>query len=244
MRRCISFKPTGSGVHLIKVLPFEETPEDPGLEAAWILGRALAFLEPLTADLGVALRSLDEPFLDGSAMAAHRNWLIRRQDLDPRRDARPTFQPDCDRMRHVPEINSSAIEQVLAEALAQPAPPERCVTFEVLQVKVARLRLLSEDLAAADTLSVWGRRSEYAVPIVHDDRGAWIDTYPDGLYTPLELQVDNISGTVRAGLIFGWSLWKEEGSAEHAAIVDFARALIARGYEIDQLDDAFRKWLP
>jgi len=229
----------------MRSLPFEQTAKQPGQEAAWILDRALSFIEPRALDFSVDFRLVDEPYLKNSNVVQNPTWHVRREDVNPNQ-ARPVVQAlEGHQDRTVPDIDASALERVFAEALAQPAPPHHCVTLERLTVTKLHARVLRMDLAHAQTLSVWRiDRFEFAVPIAHDARGAWIVAYPDALDQPLELEIDNIDGTVRVRVNIGWSLWEEEGSAEHAAIVDFARVVIARGYEIRSLDDAFRKYLP
>jgi hypothetical protein len=240
-RRCTTWTPAGPSVLLRKSLPFEQTAEQPGQEATRILARALSLIEPRSLDLHICFRPLDEPYLE-DARPAYSIWHMRRDDVPPDR-ARPAMEPDQERI--VPEINAATLDGVLAEALAQAAPPGRLVTFEYFTVEKLRARLLRPDLATAQSLPVWRRgRFEFAVPIVHDTRGAWIDSYPDPLDRPLELEVDNNDGAVRAQLSIGWSLWKEEGSPEHAAIVDFARTLMTWGYQVDDVGPEFAKWLP
>ena len=49
--------------------------------------------------------------------------------------------------------------------------------------------------------------------------------------------------TLGVNLYIAWSLWKQEGSAEHGAVLDFARAVLARGYDVEHVDPVFRAGL-
>ncbi len=243
MRRCTSYAPTGASILLARSLPFDQRPEEAGREAAWILGAALSFIEPLAIDLLIGTRTADEPFLDEKTQPAQATWHVRREDLAAGRGVRPAFQGAGHQERRVPAITAETLERVLAEAIAQPAPPDRLVTFASLEAKNLRVRLLDPELASAPSLQVWRGRFDCEVAIVRDQRGAWIDAIPDELERPLQLTIDNDDGAVRVKLFIAWSLWSEEGSAEHAAVVDFARSVMARGYQVEQTDLAFRSWL-
>jgi hypothetical protein len=243
MRRCTSYAPTGASILLARSLPFDQRPEEAGQEAARLLGDALAFIEPLAVDLLIGSRTADEPFLDEGTPPARTTWHVRREDLRAERGVRPAFQGARHQERRVPAITAESVERVLAEAIAQDAPPDRLVTFASLEARNLRVRLLDQELASAPTLRVWRGRFDYEVPIVHDERGSWIDSIPDELERPLQLTIDNDDGAVRVKLFIAWSLWSDEGSAEHAAIVDFARTVVARGYLVEQTDLAFRSWL-
>jgi hypothetical protein len=48
---------------------------------------------------------------------------------------------------------------------------------------------------------------------------------------------------VRVKLYIAWSLWEQEGSAEHGAVLEFGRAILAGGYEVEQVDPVFRAGL-
>jgi hypothetical protein len=242
MQRCTTDTPGGASILLTKSLPFDQSPEQPGKEAAWILGHGLSLIEPFTLDLHIGLRAVDEPFWKDSDLVQHPTWHVRRADVAP--EVRPAFQAVSGHQdRIVERIDTATLEAVLDEALSQPAPPDSLVTFDHFIVKNLRARVLRAELAQAQTMTVWRGRFDYDVPIVHDARGAWIEEYPDDLDPPLELHVYNSDGSVRAELWIGWSLWKEEGSAEHTAVVGFARGLMTRGYLLKSADSEFRNTL-
>ena len=236
--------PSGPSVVLTMRLPFNQPAEQAGSEATWILGSALTLFEPYAVDIVVGLRSIDEPYIIDDIRPQIPTWHVRRTDVSAER-ARPAFQSTTGHQDRVTsEIVPGALDAVLSEALAQPAPADHCVTFEHLSATKLRVRLLREDQATESALRVWRGRFDYCVPITHDQRGTWIDEYPDDLDRPLELQIDNNDGAIRAKLLIGWSLWKEGGSPEHAAIIAFARRLVSRGYLLERVDSEFTDLLP
>ena len=243
MHRCESYFPTGPSLLLARSLPAEQGPEDPGREAAWALGRALGLMEPLAVDLRIGLRFADEPFLDEDMRPERATWHVRREDRSADPGVRSAYTGASHQVRSVAVIDAASIEQVLAEALRQPAPPDRLVTLFTLNAAHARVRLLDAHLAAAQTMTVWRGRHQYEVSVVHDQRGSWIDAVPDALERPLRLEVANSDGAVRVKLYIAWSLWEQEGSAEHGAVLEFGRAILAGGYEVEQVDPVFRAGL-
>jgi hypothetical protein len=243
MRRCESYFPTGPSIALSKSLPTQQGADAPGREAAWALGQALALMEPLAVDLRIGLRFADEPILDEGTMPAHGTWHVRREDLNDERRVRPAVEGPGHQERRVKVIDPASIERVIAEAIGQPAPPDRLVTLFSLEAVNARARLLDPKLTGAESIPVWSGRHEHAVAVVRDERGSWIDVIADALERPLRLLVDNNDGAVGVNLYIAWSLWKQEGSAEHGAVLDFARAILAGGYEIEHVDPVFRAGL-
>lgn len=239
MSHWTTFPPSGPSIALTRRLPLDQPAEQAGSEATWILGSALTLFEPYSVDIVVGLRPISEPYIVADIRPQNPTWHVRRTDVSAER-ARPAFQSTSGHQDRVtPEIVPAALDAVLSEALAQRAPADHCVTFEHLSATKLRVRLLRQDHATESVLRVWRGRFEYKVPITHDQRGTWIDEYPDDLDRPLELQIDNNDGAVRAKLLIGWSLWKENGSPEHAAIIDFARRLVSRGYLLERADPEF-----
>ena len=243
MRRCESYFPTGPSLSLGRSLPAGQAADAPGRESAWALGRALGLMEPLAVDLRIGLCFADEPILDESTMPAHGTWHVRREDLSDARGVRPAVEGPGHQERRVAVIDTPSIERVIAEAIAQPALADRLVTLFSLEAANARARLLDPELTAAASIPVWSGRHEHAVAVVRDERGSWIDGIADSLERPLRLQISNNDGAVGVNLYIAWSLWKQEGSAEHAAVLDFARSVLAGGYEVEHVDPAFRAGL-
>jgi hypothetical protein len=240
MRRCESFTPSGASLLLSRRLPAEQGAEEPGRAAARVMGRALDLIEPLAVDLLVGLRLADEPLLDEDTPAAHATWHVRREDLTGERGVRPAFQRAGHQERRVAAIDAAAVGRILDEAIGQPAQPDRKVTLALLEAKNVRVRILDPALAAASALSVWRGPHRYEVPVIRDVRGAWIDEVPDALERPLWLTIENDDGALRVKLFVAWSLWRNEGSAEHGAVLDFARAVLADGFEADKVELGFR----
>jgi hypothetical protein len=228
---------------LTRCPPDDESLDEPGRAAARVLGLALGLLEPLAVDLRFGLRFADEALVDEDMPVAHATWHVRRDDLDDGRGLRPAFQRAGHQERRVAAIDAHSIDRIVGEALLQPAPPERRVTFVLLEAKNVRVRLLDPELAAMASIPVWRGRDEHAVPVVRDPRGSWIDSIPDALERPLWLTIDNIDGTLRVKLYVGWSLWKDQGSAEQRAILDFAKKMLAGGYTVDRADRELRAGL-
>lgn len=243
MRRCESFTPTGASLLLTRCPPDDESLDEPRRAAVRVLGEALRLFEPLAVDLLVGLRTADDSFLDEDTPVVHASWHVRRGDLDDGRGVRPSFEGAGHQERRVPVIDARSIDEVLGEAMLQPAPPGRSVAFALLEARNVRARLLDPELAAMPSISVWRGQHEYTVPVVHDQRGSWIDCIPDALERPLWLTVDNIDGTLRVKLTIGWSPWKDEGSPEQRAIVDFATTMIAWRYTLDKADRELRAGL-
>lgn len=243
MRRCESYTPTGASLLLTRCPPDDESLDEPGRAAARVLDLALGLFEPLAVDLRFGLRFAEESFLDEESPIAHATWHVRREDLDDGRGLRPAFQRPGHQERREAVIDAHSIERIVGEALVQPVPPERRISFVVLDAKNLRVRLLDPELAAMASIAVWRGQDEYAVPVVHDQRGSWIDTIPDALERPLWLTVDNIDGTMRVKLYIAWSLWRDQGSPEQRAILDLARKMVAGGYIVDSVAPELRAGL-
>lgn len=243
MRRCESFTPTGASLLLTWIPAEGEDPDRLGRQAAWVVDRSLGLFEPLAADLLFGPRFTGEPFLDEDTQVAQPTWHVRREDLGAERGVRPAFQRAGHQERRVASIDGESIGRVMEEAMRQQPPPDRRVAFALLEVKNTRARLLDPQLAGAASITVSRGRFDYPVPVVRDARGSWIDAIPDALERPLALHVDNVDGALRVKLDIAWSLWKDEGSAEQRAVLDFARALVAGGYTIEHADRELRSGL-
>ena len=238
-REWASFTPTGASILLSKSLPQDQGADHPGREAAWILTQTLPLLQPTALDFRVCHRSTETPFLVDSYPGVAR-WHMRRSDTAAEA-ARPAVRPQQERV--VPQIGAASLELVLQEALAQPSPIDLWNTFEYFSVQKLRARLLRPDFSTAPTLSVRRGRWLHEVVVEHGPMGAWVEQIPDGLERPLEFQVDNSDGAVTARLSIAWSLWKQEGTPEHAAVVTFAKALQRRGYQVREVDPEFATWV-
>jgi hypothetical protein len=239
MRTSTTFDVGGAAVLLTRSLPLEQKPDEIGREACRVLGHALRFAAPLAVDLLMGARAEDEPFLDEGALLPHGTWHVAGEEAVAR-GLRPGSRRDGHQDRRVEEITVESVARVLAEAMAQPAPPERCVTLARLEIAHLRARLFDPSFASAAAVRVRRARFEYDVPIAHEMGGSWIDRVPEGVNPPLHLVIDNNDGAVRVKLAIAWSLWKDEGSPEKAAIAEFARAVAADGYAVEHLDREFQ----
>jgi hypothetical protein len=229
---------------LSKRLPSGYDSAEPGREAAWLVGRSLVLAEPRTVDILLSARVPNEPFLDDQAAVARATWHVRRDDVGAEPAVRPAFARVGHQERQAPEITAESVGHVLAEAVAQPPPAGRQITFAHLEANHLRVRLRSAEFMSAASLLVWRGGHAYDVPIVRDERGSRVDSAPDELDRPLRFTVDNDDGVVVVRVFVGWSMWDDAESAEYASMLDFAGAAIAGGYAVEQGNREFRERLP
>jgi hypothetical protein len=236
MRTLRSHTSASYRIRLIKVLPIDQAAFAPVDEAVPVIDRVLVLGEPHAADLRVALREVDEPWLDTEQDPAMETWHIRRRSSVGDELVSPWVQGPGHQERSVERVDGASIRHVAAEALAQPVPIDRLATLGMIEIHHMRLRVPS--IERPEVL-----RGDYAFPVEvsHDGDGIpWLDHAPEEVEEPFELTIYNNNGALYVTLVLRWEPWTERGYAEHAAVMRFIEAMTAGGFELEDVDPAFR----
>jgi hypothetical protein len=237
---CRLLIPPGDTISLFMLPAFDAHVEERILTATLdVISTLSDIVCPIVANLAVAYREPESPFLEKDTSPKCKYWEIRESDLPDY----VVIQNKSDDYSLAPQLSREILSSWFRQAFTQAsATSNRVITFESLECSFTRSRLFNPSLwETVESFPLRDGDVMLKIPIEHYYNHLWVPgpVYGLSMYPAISFEIVNYDGMLNTKIWVGWSFWTEHGTSEHRALQEVLQKLVSQGWSPELMPPTF-----